>query len=189
MTPSPRYRDPLLERVKFRAGGQTLAIDQAESVYAALRRTPFVSLYGSSNWYDDLAEYVTLYHLTEVLGQPYRIVIRKEGKEAFAYEPMKSDLVRGRVGQMKRFYEDRRVGRLAACDSDNGKNCHNAASSTRTDGFSRPRSVTSVSVPLLDGTSAFSHGPSCPLLDRILHDGVKPVAGDQAALFIGDPHE
>jgi hypothetical protein len=104
-TPSPRYRDPLLERVRFRAGGQTLAIDQADSVYASLRRTPFVSLYGSSNWYDDLAEYVTLYHLTEVLGQPYRIVIRKEGKEAFAYEPMKSDVVRGRVDQMKRFYE------------------------------------------------------------------------------------
>jgi hypothetical protein len=108
LTPSLRYRDPLLERVRFRAGGQTLAIDQAESVYAALRRTPFVSLYGSSNWYDDLAEYIALYHLTEVLGQPYRIVIRREGKEAFAYEPMKSDLVRGRFGQMKRFYEDGR---------------------------------------------------------------------------------
>ena len=107
-TPSHRYRDPLLERVRFRAGGQTVAIDQAASVYASLRRTPFVSLYGSSNWYDDLAEYVTLYHLTEVLRQPYRIVIRKEGKESFAYEPMKSDIVRGRVGQMKRFYEDGR---------------------------------------------------------------------------------
>jgi hypothetical protein len=109
-TPSPRYRDPLLERVRYRAGGQTFAIDQADSVYTSLRRTPFVSLYGSSNWYDDLAEYVTLYHLTEVLKQPYRIVIRKEGQEAFAYEPMKSDLVCGRVGQMKRFYEDGRQG-------------------------------------------------------------------------------
>ena len=104
-TPSPRYRDSLLERVRYRSGGQTFAIDQADSVYASLRRTPFVSLYGSINWYDDLAEYVTLYHLTEVLGQPCRIVIRKEGKEAFTYEPLKSALVRGRVGQMKRFYE------------------------------------------------------------------------------------
>jgi hypothetical protein len=105
-TPSHRYRDPLLERVRYRAGGQPFAIDQADSVYASLRRTPFASLYGSSNWYDDLAEYVALYHLTEVLKQPYRIVIRKEGKEAFAYEPMKSDIVRGRFDQMKRFYED-----------------------------------------------------------------------------------
>jgi hypothetical protein len=108
LTPSPRYRDPLLERVIFRTLGHAIAIGQAEAVYTSLRRTPFVSLYGSSNWYDDLAEYVALYHLTEVLKQPYRIVIRKGGKEAFAYEPMKSDVVRGRFGQMKRFYEDER---------------------------------------------------------------------------------
>jgi hypothetical protein len=120
-TASPRYRDPLLERVRFRAGGQAIAIDQAESVYAALRRTPFVSLYGSSNWYDDLAEYVALYHLTEVLAQPYRIVIRKEGKAVFVYEPMKSDLVRGRVGQVKRFYED---GRQASLDGDGRQAVH-----------------------------------------------------------------
>ncbi|HEY2157887.1 MAG TPA: hypothetical protein VGH33_19820 [Isosphaeraceae bacterium] len=93
-TASPRYRDPLLERVRFRADGQILALDQAESLYATLHRTPLASLYGSSNWYDDLAEYVALDHLTEVLGQPFRIVIRKEGKEVSAYEPMKSVLAR-----------------------------------------------------------------------------------------------
>jgi hypothetical protein len=109
-THSPRCRDPLLERVKFRAGGQALAIDRAESVDASLRRTPFVSLHGRSNWHDDLAEYVTLYRLTEVLDQPYRIVICKEGKEVNADEPMKSDIVRGRAGQMKRFDEDGRQG-------------------------------------------------------------------------------
>lgn len=107
-TPSLRYREPLLERVRYRAGGRPFVLDQAESVYAALRRTPFVSLYGTTNWYDDLAEYVALYHLTEVLEQPYRIVIRKEGKAIFTYEPLKSDLVRGRVRQMKRFYDDGR---------------------------------------------------------------------------------
>jgi hypothetical protein len=106
--PVPQYRDPLLERIRFRAGGETLAIDQAQSVYAALRRTPFVSLYGSSNWYDDLAEYLALYQLTEVLKQPYRIVIRKESEEVFVYEPMKSPIARSRLGQMKRFYEDGR---------------------------------------------------------------------------------
>jgi hypothetical protein len=67
-----------------------------------------VSLYGSSNWFDDLAEYVALYHLTEVLKQPYRIVIRRQGEEIYVYEPMKSDIVRGRFGHTKRFYE---VGR------------------------------------------------------------------------------
>ena len=104
-TAAPRYRDPLRERVRFYAGGQVLPIDKAEAVYASLSRTPFVSLYGSSNWYDDLAEYVAVYHLTEKLGQPFRIVLRKDGKEVFAHEPMKSDLVRGRIGQMRQFYD------------------------------------------------------------------------------------
>ena len=93
-------------KVRFRAGGAVLSINQAESIYASLRRTPFVSLYGSSNWYDDLAEHVAVYHFTEVLKQPFRIVIREEGKEIFLYEPMKSDLVRGRAAQMKRFYKE-----------------------------------------------------------------------------------
>jgi hypothetical protein len=104
--PVPRYRDPLRESVQFYAARGPLPIDRAEAVYASLRRTPFASLYGGRHWADDLAEYVTVFHLTEKLGQPFRIVIRKESREVFAYEPMKSDLVRGRVGQMKRFYED-----------------------------------------------------------------------------------
>jgi hypothetical protein len=107
-TPAPRYRDPLREGVRLRPGGRVLPIDRVEEVYASLRGTPFVSLYGGSNWLDDLAEYVAAYHLTEVLKQPYRIVIRRAGEEVFAYEPMKSDLVRGRVGLMRRFYEDGR---------------------------------------------------------------------------------
>lgn len=101
-----RYREPFLERVKFRAGGEVLPINRAESVYEALRRTPFASVYGSSNWHDDLAEYVTWYHLTQKLEQPYRIVIRDAGKETFAYEPMKSQIVRTRFDQMDKFYTD-----------------------------------------------------------------------------------
>jgi hypothetical protein len=103
--PAPAYRDPLREHIRFRTGGETLAIDRAEVVYASLHWTPFVSLYGSRNWYEDLAEYVAVYHWTEVLKQPYRIVVRREGKEVFTYEAMKSDLVRGRVDQMRQFYE------------------------------------------------------------------------------------
>jgi len=105
LMPAPKYRDPLLERTRFRFGGEILPIYQVESVYRSLRRTPFVSLYGSRNWYDDLAEFVAVYHFTKVLKQPYRIVIRKEGKVVFDYKPMKSDLVRSRASEMKRFYK------------------------------------------------------------------------------------
>jgi hypothetical protein len=98
--PAPQYRDRLLERVRFRAGGDILPIDRAEEVYAALRRTPFASLYGSSNRHDDLAEWVTWHYLTDTLKQPYRIVISSADKEIFAYEPMKSPLVRNRSFQI-----------------------------------------------------------------------------------------
>ncbi len=104
-TPDSRYREPLLEQTKYYAGGRVLPIDQAGSVYTALRRTPFASLYGGNNWQDDLAEFVSLHHFTQVLHQPYRIVISRDGREISAYEPMNSPLVRGRFGQMKQFYD------------------------------------------------------------------------------------
>jgi len=104
-THAPKYQNTLLESARFYADGKVLSIDQAEAVYTALSRTPFVSLYGSNNWYDDLAEFVTWYHLTEKLKQPYQIEIRKEGQVIFGYEPMRSRLVRSRFDQMKKIYE------------------------------------------------------------------------------------
>lgn len=105
LTPAPPFRDPLRQRIRFYTGGAPIAMDQAEAVYESLRRTPFVSLYGGSNWHDDLAEYVAVYHWTTVLKQPYRIVLSKGGNPVFSYEPMKSVLVRSRIGLMQPFYE------------------------------------------------------------------------------------
>jgi hypothetical protein len=102
--PVAAFRDPVREQIGFYGESGAIAIDRAPDVYAYLRRTPFASLYGGRNWFDDLAEYVSVYHLTEVLKQPYRIVVRKGDAEIFAYEPMKSELVRRRIGQMKRYY-------------------------------------------------------------------------------------
>jgi len=105
IAPATAYHDPVRERVRFYAFGEPQPIGRAVSVYMSLSRTPFVSLYGSSNWSDDLAEYVAVYHWTEALKQPYRIVIRNAGTEMFHYEPMTSELVRRRVGRMARFYD------------------------------------------------------------------------------------
>ena len=102
--PVARFRDPIRERINFYANGGPIPISEAPAVYGWLRRTPFASLYGSRNWPDDLAEYVPVYHLTEVMKQPFRIVVRKGNDEVLVYEPMKSELVRGRIGEMKRFY-------------------------------------------------------------------------------------
>jgi hypothetical protein len=103
--PVAAFRDPLRAHVRFYTNrDDTIPVDRAPAVYEWLRRTPFVSLYGGRNWLDDLAEFATVYHLTEVLKQPYRIIIQRNDKEVFVYEPMKSDLVRRRFGQMKQFY-------------------------------------------------------------------------------------
>jgi hypothetical protein len=103
--PVPAYRDPLREQARFYANPPALSIDQAQAVYEALRRTPFASLYGALHRADDLAEYVAIYHWTQILKQPYRIVIRNEGASVFVYEPMGSDLVLSRLNLMKQFYE------------------------------------------------------------------------------------
>lgn len=100
----PRYRSPLLEGSCYRTRGAVYPISEAQAVYEALAATPFASLYGSYNWHDDIAELVTWYHLTERLGRPYRIEIRQEDETVFSYEPMRSPLVRARLGELQRFY-------------------------------------------------------------------------------------
>ena len=103
--PVAKYRDPLREQLLFYTGTRPVPVDRAQTIYESLEHTPFVSLYGGRNWFDDLAELVSVYQLTEVLKQPFRIVIRRGNDEVFAYEPTKSELVRHRLGQLKHFYE------------------------------------------------------------------------------------
>ncbi len=94
-TISPAYRSPLLDTIYYRTG-KPGSIDAAKATYQALARTPFVSLYGSSNWYDDVAELVTCYYLTQELHQPYRIVLRKESDTIYSLDPLNSPLVAAR---------------------------------------------------------------------------------------------
>jgi hypothetical protein len=46
---------------------------------------------------DDVAELVAWHHLTSRMGQTYRIVVREGDRDVFAYEPMASPLVQGRL--------------------------------------------------------------------------------------------
>ena len=57
-------------------------------------------MYGSSNWYDDAAELVTCYYLTEKLHQPYRIVLRRASETVYVLSPMGGALVRARFPQI-----------------------------------------------------------------------------------------
>lgn len=103
--PVEAYLDSLLETTRFRGGGP-IPIERVPEVYRALKQTPFVSLYGMASWSEDLAELETLYHFTKKLKQPYSVLLIKNGKEIFRFEPMESKLVKKRFGLLKQFYSN-----------------------------------------------------------------------------------
>jgi hypothetical protein len=104
-TPVSRYVDQRLMAIRFRQGGQVLDAADMKTLYEALGRTPFVSLYGSSARTEDLAEYVTVYHLTQKLQQPFRISVFDGDREVLLHDPMASEIIRSRFEYMKQFYE------------------------------------------------------------------------------------
>lgn len=105
LTPASAYANPLLDGLVYRRGGRPIPVADAHKVYGALQRTPFVSLYASSNWHDDVAELVAWHHLTNRMGQPYRIVVRERDQEVLVYEPMASPLVQNRLRLLTPMYD------------------------------------------------------------------------------------
>jgi hypothetical protein len=103
----PQFTDSLLQQIVWRRNGKLIAMENAASLYRSLQKTPFVSVYGSNARPEDLAEYVSVYHFTQKLDQPYKIVVRREGKEVLVYEPMKSELVSSRTGNIQQFYKSK----------------------------------------------------------------------------------
>ncbi len=101
----PKYGAPVLKQIQFYVPERTITAHGILDIYATLANTPLASLYSARSPEEDLAEFTTLYHWTEILHQPYRIIIQVEGAEIMTYEPMKSDLVRARFGAIRRFYE------------------------------------------------------------------------------------
>ncbi|WP_324678563.1 hypothetical protein [Hymenobacter sp. GOD-10R] len=102
--PAEPYSDSLLEQTRFRSG-KPLPIGRAPEVYARLAKTPFPSLYAMAAWSEDIAELVTIYHLTAKMKQPFYIVVTKNKVELARFEPMKQKLVQQRLPQLTTFYE------------------------------------------------------------------------------------
>lgn len=100
----PSYTDSLTSQSRFRGGGRLLPMELARQIYQSAAKGPFVSLYATSSWHEDLAEYLTVTHFTKRLKQPFRIIIHEDQKEIFIYEPMKSATVSSRISLMKYFY-------------------------------------------------------------------------------------
>lgn len=102
--PVSDYIKPLLATTRFR-GGKPLAVTMAPEVYQTLKQTPFVSLYSMASWFEDLAEFTTIYHLTHKLNQPFRLAIMQDGLEVFHFEPMENKLIKDRIEQLNFFYD------------------------------------------------------------------------------------
>lgn len=86
--------------------GPRIKASDAPEIYRGLSESPFVSLYGSKSWAEDLADYVTFYHITQKLKLPYIITVKVKGKKVISYKPMDNQEVKKRFGLMKMFYEN-----------------------------------------------------------------------------------
>jgi len=97
-TPVSLYDFPERARISFYGlnGPPKLKISEALSAYRHLAQGPFVSLYGSLSWAEDLAESSALYFLTQKLKQPYEITYSRNGKLVFQFSPMDSSKVKER---------------------------------------------------------------------------------------------
>jgi hypothetical protein len=102
---APRGEYAFSKRVFFYGSSKPkLRMSKAAEVYTELSHSPFVSLYGSLSWAEDLAELVTFYHITHVLCQPYVINITRRGEKILSVYPMESPEVRKRLPLLQIFY-------------------------------------------------------------------------------------
>jgi hypothetical protein len=102
-SPEVKFTNPILENTRFRSG-KVQPIASAKEIYNELKKTPFVSLYGMASWYEDIAELVTIYHLTNKLNQPFVIYVKEDGEIKSKFEPMTNKLVKRRLKQLEIFY-------------------------------------------------------------------------------------
>ncbi len=101
--PSAKFTNSILEKTRFRSG-KVQPVATAPAIYKSLKKTPFPSLYGMASWYEDIAELITIYHLTHQLKQPFVIAVKEEGKVIATFEPMKNKLVKKRLKQLDFLY-------------------------------------------------------------------------------------
>ncbi|MCX5785114.1 MAG: hypothetical protein NTX59_05455 [Elusimicrobia bacterium] len=92
------YRVPLIpglidgrENITFYGlgGGPKLEMYGVPAMYRELTFSPFISLYGSKSWAEDLAELASFAFITQKLGQPYSIGLTGFGPGPEVFYPMK----------------------------------------------------------------------------------------------------
>jgi len=100
------YEFPEQESISYYGlGGPNFAFKEAVSVWEQVKQTPAASLYGCMSWAEDLAEYITWYHYTQIMGQSYKIVLLNSGKVLYEYEPFLEQKVLERIDTLPQFYD------------------------------------------------------------------------------------
>jgi hypothetical protein len=101
----PRDRYLFTGRLFFYGSAKPgLLTSEAMYIYHDLVKSPFVSLYGSLSWAEDLAELATFYHITHVMKEPFVINVLHNNRIIYSVRPMESPKVRARVRQLDMFY-------------------------------------------------------------------------------------
>jgi hypothetical protein len=95
-----------MERVTFYGfrKGPKINISEAADIYRGLAKSPFVSLYSTLSWAEDVVELLTFYHITEKMKRPFVISVFRDDELVYRLEPMKNPLVRKRFPKLKIFY-------------------------------------------------------------------------------------
>ena len=97
-----RFRDDCVfaykDQVTFygMSQGPKITISAAADVYRAMAGVPVASLYGTFNWAEDFAEYMTFRYLTKEKGTDYTITVSDKGKIVFQYQPFENEQVADR---------------------------------------------------------------------------------------------
>jgi hypothetical protein len=103
----PRQKFPFTKKITFYGFNKPqLHLSESVGVYTSLTGSPFVSLYGSLSWAEDLAELTTYYHMTRILNQPFIISVMRDRKKILSIYPLNSPAVKKRLALLKKFYSD-----------------------------------------------------------------------------------
>lgn len=93
------YDFPIFEKITFYGfnNGPKINLEQARYLYKTLDKTPFVSLYSTFSWAEDLAELKTISYLTNELKCNYQINVLKGKEVIYTFNPLNNKKVLERL--------------------------------------------------------------------------------------------
>ncbi len=101
------YKESFMENISFYGLGEGAEIDfeGAQEVYDQLLTTPFISLYGTMSWAEDFAELATWHHYTEVLGETYQVILKRDSMNIREWGFLENPLVEERLASLDVLYQ------------------------------------------------------------------------------------